>query len=202
MVEFAKGYFRRTIFKTYRFFKHPRKLKHSPTMRWFARHFLDKRVWKPTQHTFAGGMAVGLFVTVQLLPIQMPTAVILAAIFRVNIPIAIALCWVSNPATLAPIAWVEHWLGTWIIDSFGDPTAAAAAVVTEQEPLRKGIQFAKAMFLGGVFVGGALAPLGYIISYISWGALDHWNKFRKQPVLPLVSEKRLHDAKPAKDPLV
>ena len=119
MVDFVNGYFRRSIFKAYRFLKHPRKLKQSPTMRWFARHFLDKHVWKPTQHTFAGGMAVGLFVTVQLLPIQMPTAAILAAVFRVNIPIALILCWASNPATLAPIAWVENMLGTWLMHHHG-----------------------------------------------------------------------------------
>jgi uncharacterized protein (DUF2062 family) len=121
----------------------------------------------------------------------MPSAAILAAIFRVNIPIAIAICWISNPATLAPIAWVENWIGTWIMHHFGDPTvlAAAEAIVKEPKALEKGIAFAKAMFLGGIFVGGALAPIGYIITYLSWGALDHWNKFRKQPALPLTTDK-------------
>lgn len=189
MVDLAKGYFRRSVFKTYRFLKHPRKLKASPTMRWFARHFLDKRVWKPTQHTFAGGMAVGMFVTVQLLPIQMPTAAILAAVFRVNIPIAIALCWLSNPATLVPIGALENWIGTWLMQRFGDPTAAAATIIEGHETLSRGIQFAKAMFLGGVFFGGALAPVSYVLSYVIWGAVDHWNKFRKQPVLPLTDGK-------------
>lgn len=185
MVEYAKGYFRRSVFKTYRFLKHPRKLKTRPLMRWFARHFLDKRVWKPTQHTFAGGMAVGLFVTVQLLPIQMPSAAILAAVFRVNIPIAIAMCWLSNPATLAPIGWFENWIGTWIMEQFGDPTAAVAKIAEGHERIARGIEFAKAMFIGGVFLGGALAPVGYVLTYIAWGAVDHWNKFRSQPQLPL-----------------
>jgi uncharacterized protein (DUF2062 family) len=187
MVDFVNGYFRRSIFKVYRFLKHPRKLKQSPTMRWFARHFLDKHVWTPTQHTFAGGMAVGLFVTVQLLPIQMPTAAILAAVFRVNIPIALILCWASNPATLAPIAWIENMLGTWLMHHFGDPTALAATIAITKEPeaLEKGIAFAKAMFLGGVCIGGALAPIGYILSYITWGALERWNRYRKAPLLPL-----------------
>ena len=156
-------------------------------MRWFARHFLDKHVWKPTQHTFAGGMAVGLFVTVQLLPIQMPTAAILAAVFRVNIPIALILCWASNPATLAPIAWIENMLGTWLMHHFGDATALAATIAITKEPeaWEKGIAFAKAMFLGGVCIGGALAPIGYILSYITWGALERWNRYRKAPLLPL-----------------
>ncbi|MCX6856785.1 MAG: DUF2062 domain-containing protein [Verrucomicrobia bacterium] len=156
-------------------------------MRWFARHFLDKHVWRPTQHTFAGGVAVGLFVTVQLLPIQMPTAAILAAIFRVNIPIALILCWASNPATLAPIAWLENMLGTWLMHHFGDPTALAAtmSIAKEPEALEKGIAFAKAMFLGGVCIGGALAPIGYILSYVTWGTVERWNRYRKAPLLPL-----------------
>jgi hypothetical protein len=41
------------------------------------------------------------------------------------------------------------------------------------------------MFLGGVCIGGALAPIGYILSYITWGALERWNRYRKAPMLPL-----------------
>ncbi|HRH95171.1 MAG TPA: hypothetical protein PLB55_04520, partial [Prosthecobacter sp.] len=63
MLTLARGWFRRSIFKTIRFLKHPRKLRDRPVMRWFARHFLDKQVWKPTQHTLAGGTAVGMFIT-------------------------------------------------------------------------------------------------------------------------------------------
>jgi len=121
-----RSWFRRSVFQTYRFLKHPRKLRQRPVMRWFARHFLDKQVWKPTQHTFSGGMAIGWFITLQLLPIQMPTATILCALFRVNIPIALAICWVSNPVTVmligglvlgaicAAVSYVATW-GVWEI---------------------------------------------------------------------------------------
>jgi len=188
MVEFAKGYFRRSVFKTYRFLKHPRKLKASPLMRWFARHFLDKRVWKPTQHTFSGGMAVGTFVTLQLLPIQMPSAAILAAVFRVNIPIAIAMCWVSNPVTLAALVPLEYHVGKWALafltevpstpfpDKFPMDVAGMWLALKEHAPV---------MLFGGVVLGAILAPISYVLSYVIWGAIDHWNRFRKQPVLPL-----------------
>lgn len=188
MLEFAKGYFRRTVFKTYRFFKHPRKLKTSPTMRWFARHFLDKRVWKPTQHTFSGGMAVGTFITLQLLPIQMPAATILAAIFRVNIPIAIAMCWVSNPVTMAVLVPLEYQVGKWVMDLIGDvpttpfPTKFPDDVMEMWLAMR---EHAPVMLFGGLVLGAVLIPISYIITYVSWGVVERWNKFRRQPTLPL-----------------
>ena len=80
MINLAQGYFRKTVFKTYRWFKHPRKLKKSPVMRWFATHFLSKQVWKPTQHTMAGGMAIGMCIMIQLLPGQMFVAAVIAAV--------------------------------------------------------------------------------------------------------------------------
>jgi hypothetical protein len=40
MLEIARGYFRKTVFKTYRLFKHPRRLKQNRFLRWFSRHFL------------------------------------------------------------------------------------------------------------------------------------------------------------------
>lgn len=192
MVEFAKGWFRRSVFKTYRFLKHPRKLKHSPTMRWFARHFLDKRVWKPTRHTFAGGMAVGSFITLQLLPIQMPSAAIIAAIFRVNIPIAIIMCWASNPVTMAALVPLEYGIGKWAlawlteVPSTPFPTSLPHDVAGMWLALK---EHAPVMLFGGVLLGGLLAPVSYVLSFFTWGALEHWNQFRKQPVLPLTTDK-------------
>ena len=68
-------HYRRIVFRLYRRFRHPRILKRNRFMHWFARHFLDKTVWKPTRHTFAGGLAVGLFVMMLVIPGQMPLAI-------------------------------------------------------------------------------------------------------------------------------
>lgn len=168
-------WFRRSVFQTYRFLKHPRKLRERPVMRWFARHFLDKQVWKPTQHTFAGGMAVGSFITLQLLPIQMPTATILCAIFRVNIPIALALCWVSNPVTVPILVPLEYAIGKWFLafytavpttpfpDHLPDSAVEAWMVLKEHAPV---------MLIGGVVLGAVCAVLGYVISWAVWGWLQ------------------------------
>lgn len=183
MVEFAKGYFRRSVFKTYRFLKHPRKLKQSPTMRWFARHFLDKRVWKPTQHTFAGGMAIGTFITLQLLPIQMPTAVILAALFRVNIPIAVAMCWVSNPFTVPPLIAAEYPLGKWALSLVSNvPTTPFPTQIPEDiaDLWLAMKEHLPVLLFGGLVLGSLLAPVSYVLTYLSWGEVHRRKRLRKQ----------------------
>ena len=171
MLTLARGWFRRSIFKTIRFLKHPRKLRDRPVMRWFARHFLDKQVWKPTQHTLAGGTAVGMFVTLQLLPIQTPSAVILAAIFRVNIPIAIALCWLSNPFTIPFLAWLEYAVGKWFLALY---TTVPATPFPKQLPdsmvdawvvLR---EHAPVMLMGGILVGAVGALISYVATWGVW----------------------------------
>jgi uncharacterized protein len=187
MLDYIRGYFRRTVFKTIRFLKHPRKLKQSGVMRWFALHFLNKRVWKPTQHTFAGGMAVGTFITLQLLPIQMPSATIVSAIFRVNIPIAIVMCWASNPFTLALLVPLEYKIGKWALSwltnvpSTPFPTQLPADVSGMWLALK---EHAPVMLFGGVVLGAILAPIFYVATYLSWGWLEQWNHRRKEPVLP------------------
>ena len=171
MLTLARGWFRRSIFKTIRFLKHPRKLRERPVMRWFARHFLDKQVWKPTQHTLSGGMAVGMFITLQLLPIQTPSAVILAAIFRVNIPIAIALCWLSNPFTIPFLAWLEYAVGKWFLALYTtvpatpfpqhlpDSMVDAWVVLKEHAPV---------MLMGGILIGAVAALVSYVATWGVW----------------------------------
>ncbi len=171
MLSLARGWFRRSVFKTIRFLKHPRKLRQSPTRRWFARHFLDKRVWKPTQHTLSGGMAVGMFITLQLLPIQMPTAVILSAIFRVNIPIAIAMCWVSNPFTVPFMAWLEYAIGKWVLALYTTvptspfPKHLPESMVDAWIVLK---EHAPVMLMGGIILGAVAALVSYIATWSCW----------------------------------
>ncbi len=183
LLDHSRGLFRRTVFRTYRLLKHPRLLKASASRRWFARHFLDKRVWKPTQHTLAGGVAVGLLVSMQLLPMQMPAAAILAAVFRVNIPVAIVMCWLSNPVTIPALVPLEYALGKWVLSWISSvpatpfprelPHSLAESWLTLKE-------HAPVMLFGGLLLGGALAPLGYAVAFASWSGLQSWRRRRRE----------------------
>jgi uncharacterized protein (DUF2062 family) len=178
-------HYRRLVLRLYRRFRHPRVLKANRFKRWFARHFLDKTVWKPTRHTLAGGLAVGLFVMMLVIPGQMPLALLLAALLRVNIPIAIVACWITNPVTMAPVAWWEIKFGNAIVrlTGLGDPPPlhwdelkAMFDLVTNWKSL--GEFFAKlkpwtaSLYVGGAVLGALLAPVGYVVSHFLWDLMS------------------------------
>jgi uncharacterized protein (DUF2062 family) len=202
MLDKTRWYIRRAVFRTYRYLKHPRRLKASPLMRWFARHFLDKRVWRPCQATFAGGWAVGFFVCAQIMPGQLPLGIILAAIFRVNIPTVIVVAWLSNPVTFAPIAYAEKVFGDWLLPYLGETVGHLVEGMTlkiiqfvdglntalpswGRIPMaEKGARFVQSMLLGGLIGGILAAPIGYALGWMSWTGVA------KLLRLPLT--KRLH----------
>lgn len=188
-------YYRKLVFNFYRRFRHPRHLKNNRLLRWFSRHFLDKTVWKPTRHTFAGGLAVGLFVMSLLIPGQMPVAVVIAALLRVNIPIAIMACWITNPVTMAPAAWWEIELGSWIMRTvgLGTPPTLEWEVLKQQLHVAHNFMdyyhifkpWAGSVYIGGVVAGGILAPIGYALSYLLWDLmLLMTHRREKAPILP------------------
>jgi uncharacterized protein (DUF2062 family) len=203
MVKLAQGYFRKTVFQSIRFFKHPRKLKNSPVRRWFSRHFLNKRVWKPTQHTFAAGLAIGMVIMMQLAPGQMFIAAILAAVFRVNIPIAIIACWISNPFTFVPFGWAQKKVGDWAMPLLPDmlrgwieggvhwlvyhikdlPDWLRKTI--GDEILAKGPGFISIMYLGGMIIGLALGIASYPLAWVVWEGFARYNEKRKTRFEPL-----------------
>jgi hypothetical protein len=147
-------------------------------MRWFAKHFLDKKVWRPTRHTFAGGLAIGLFVNMIIIPGQMPLAAVAAALFRVNIPIAIIACWISNPVTMAPIAWWEIEFGNWLCQVFrlGNPPPLEWRDLKEIFGEATGFgnfftllrPWVASLYLGGAVAGAVLALSGYAVAFALW----------------------------------
>jgi uncharacterized protein (DUF2062 family) len=188
MREYARRYFRRKLLQAYRYLKHPRRLKRNRLLHWFALHFLDKHVWRPTQHTLAGGLAVGMFVTSILFPGQMPVAVVLAGLFRVNVPIAIVACWLSNPVTFAPMIVAEVRVGEWFLHLLGmqsDGHTAIAKAHTFLSDTYHGLvpwsdlwhrfyellTVAKELYVGAAVVATVLAISSYLIAYGLWAVM-------------------------------
>ena len=170
--------YKKMVMGLYRRLRHPRQLKKSAAMRWFARHFLDKSVWKPSRQSFAGGLAIGMFVTMLLTPGQMGIAILLAGFFRMNIPIAVAACWLSNPFTFVPVVWSEIKLGNGItrLLGLGDPPPLEwmqLKTMVHEAPgvaaLWHALQpWAVSVYVGGVAAGLSLAVLSYGLAYFLW----------------------------------
>lgn len=92
----------------------PQKVSSLKFMRIFGQRPLNPVLWYVNRRSIAKAVFIGTFFG--LLPIPFHSIFIVAAIlfFEVNLPVGLALAWLSNPLTLVPILYVGFWIGTQI----------------------------------------------------------------------------------------
>jgi len=85
------------------------------SLRFLAPLLHEPNLWHINRHTVAGGFAVGLFMAFLPIPFQMAAAAVVAIGLRVNLPISVALVWISNPLTMPPIFFFAYEIGSWLL---------------------------------------------------------------------------------------
>ncbi|MDB2405650.1 DUF2062 domain-containing protein [Arcobacteraceae bacterium] len=61
------------------------------------------------------GVFIGLFIAFIPMPMQMLAVIAFAPVGKFNIPVAIAMCWLSNPVTMPFIYYMEYLTGSFIL---------------------------------------------------------------------------------------
>lgn len=69
----------------------------------------------PTRKMIVRGVVLGLFIAFIPMPMQMATVLLFMPFFRFNVPIAIAMVWITNPFTMPPIYVVEYYTGSFFL---------------------------------------------------------------------------------------
>ena len=77
----------------------------------------DPNLWHMNRRSVSGAFAVGLFVAFVPIPLQMVLAAGVAILVRVNLPIAAALVWITNPITIPPMFYSAYKIGAWILQT-------------------------------------------------------------------------------------
>ena len=58
---------------------------------------------------------LGLFIAFIPMPMQMLAVIALIPFFKFNVPIALAMCWITNPLTMPPMYYFEYMVGSFLL---------------------------------------------------------------------------------------
>lgn len=95
----------------------PDQILQSRTLKVFAPHLADPRLWHFNRHSLTKAVYIGVLCAFFPLPGQMPLALIGSLIFRANVPMALGLTWITNPLTTLPIFYVAYYIGAKLLDT-------------------------------------------------------------------------------------
>lgn len=134
-------------------------------LRIFGRLLHDPNLFHLNRRSVSGAFALGLFNAFVPVPFQMVLSAAGAILFRVNLPIAVGLVWITNPVTMPPIFYFCYLVGTWIL---GTPVSDVQFSISLHW---LGSELARIWqpFLLGCFVCGVIAAIaGYVLMRGFW----------------------------------
>ncbi|AIY66359.1 DUF2062 domain-containing protein [Pseudoalteromonas piratica] len=91
------------------------KIKQNKTLSIFGDVLHDANLWHLNRRSARGAFAVGLFWAFIPVPFQMLLSAAIAIPFRVNLPLSVALVWITNPLTMAPIFYFNYLVGYLVL---------------------------------------------------------------------------------------
>jgi len=141
----------------------------------FGKLLHSPNLWHLNRRSIAGAFANGLFMAFIPVPFQMILAAAGAIIFRVNLPLSVALVWITNPVTMPPMFYGTYQLGAWLMNT----PHRDFNFELSMDWLMNGLGAIWQPFLLGCLVAGTIASiLGYIgIRLIwRWHIVKEWNR--------------------------
>jgi uncharacterized protein (DUF2062 family) len=148
-----------------RFSPKPQTIREHKGLRFLGSWLHSARLWHLNRRTVAGAFAVGLFFAWMPVPFQMALAAIFAIMFSANLPISVALVWITNPVTIPPMFYFAYLVGTWII---GEPATDFSFELTLDWLINEMASSWKPFLVGCFTVATVSSVLGFITINIFW----------------------------------
>lgn len=175
----------RDLFK--RFMPDPETIKRNKSLRFLGGLIHDANLWQLNRHSIARAFAVGLFWALIPMPMQMLAAALVAIPMRANLPMSIALVWLTNPLTMPPIFYANYKLGSWLL---GTPAIEMPDKISLQWVMQITTTHWQPLYAGSFVSAVVAAILGYfaVLLYWRWWVARSWKR-RQRSRLPANSNK-------------
>ena len=148
-----------------RFLPDIRGLLQRPTLQWVGSLAHDPNLLHLNKHSVSLAVFVGIFSAFVPLPVQTFIAIALCFWLGANLPLAIAIIWLSNPITIPPMFYLTYKLGTHIL---GSKMSDFSVTLSWEWFSQLGSDILLPLFVGSLLTGTLLASIGYFFVQFLW----------------------------------
>ncbi len=156
----------------------PAKIKANPAFHFLGDLLHDPNIFHLNRHSVSVAFFFGIFTAFLPMPGHMFIAAVFSILFRCNLPIAIALVWISNPLTIPPLFFATYKFGTWILQV----PAVSFHIQLSWEWAREELsQIWAPLLVGSLICGLFFGALGYATMQLfwRWQVVRNWRKRNK-----------------------
>ena len=145
--------------------------------------FHNHKLWHLNRISVARAFFIGIFWAFIPMPFQMVPAAMFAVIFNGNLPLSIALVWITNPLTMPPIWYATYKIGCYIL-GIHHASTINFSVLTDSDTFASTftsifLQIGKPLYLGSVICGLLFGFSAWILTPIIW-RLCTYKKWKKR----------------------
>ncbi len=135
-----------------------------------ALHFLgdvlhEPNLWHINRHSVSKAFLIGMFWCFIPMPFQMVAAAFCAIWINCNLPISVALVWISNPITMPPIFYFNYLVGAFILNR---PAKEYEMELSIQWLSDKLVEVGLPLYFGSLVVGIVFALCSYAVIEFLW----------------------------------
>jgi uncharacterized protein (DUF2062 family) len=151
----------------------PESIRNNKSLRFLGPLIHEPNLWHLNRHSVIKAFAIGLFWGFMPMPFQMIAAAFCALRFNANLPLSLALVWISNPLTMPPMFYAEYLLGAWILDI---PASSFEYELTFEWLKEKLFEIGIPMYFGAIILGAFSSIIGYFTINALWkrNTLNKW----------------------------
>lgn len=161
-----------------RYLPDPKTVREHKYLRFLGSYLHEPNLWRLNRRSAATAFFVGVFVAFIPMPFQMVLAACLAILLRCNLPLSVALVWITNPVTMPPMFYFTYKLGCFLLHTPPNEAFDLSLNGLGSELAR----IWKPLYLGSLVSGLTFGSASYFIirSLWRWNVVKNWRDRNKQ----------------------
>ncbi|MDX1633035.1 MAG: DUF2062 domain-containing protein [Marinobacter sp.] len=133
-------------------------------------HFLgdilhEPNLWHINRHGVSRAFLIGIFWCFIPMPFQMVAAALFALWMNANLPLSVALVWISNPLTMPPMFYFNYKVGAWLL---GRPVMDFEFELSVSWISGRLMDIGIPLYLGSLVTAVVAACVSYLVLQFLW----------------------------------